>query len=331
MRTRDRFVTSCGLGLVLALAGCSSGSAGGESGASTGQGETTSGDEETGAELGATSPNDESTDDGSVPATTDDGGNTSTSTGGEPPAQPGWCVYEVVANAEQTPLDVYASADPTSAVLYTLDPGETVWGASTVVAGYRDLDRSLAASQWAQSSRLSNTGECQDEPPLQEVRLPQGFQLPFVCGDAWRLDSWGHAPAIDMVHEPDQHGTEGAPLVAPAAGTVNQSYYHDNAGNMVQIDHGGGYFTTYLHMESRAVEVGAVLVPGDVIGAVGRTGPTSNDHPHLHFELGMDADGDGEASWGFSGAERVNPWFDNVEYGQSNSLTWRDVVSANCP
>jgi murein DD-endopeptidase MepM/ murein hydrolase activator NlpD len=168
-----------------------------------------------------------------------------------------------------------------------------------------------------------------DEP--MEVVIPQGMQLPFVCGDAWRLDTWGHAPALDMVREPDQVGTEGAPLHAPADGVVNQSYYHENAGNLVQIDHGGGYYTTYIHMESRAVEVGAVVVLGDIIGAVGRTGPTSNNHPHLHFELGFDADGSGDATWGFEGAERVNPWFDNVEYGQKNGVTWRDVVSNNCP
>ena len=47
--------------------------------------------------------------------------------------------------------------------------------------------------------------------------------------------------------------------------------------------------------------------------------------------MGWDADGDGEASWGFEGAERVNPWFDNVEYGQDNAVTWRDVTSNNCP
>jgi hypothetical protein len=173
--------------------------------------------------------------------------------------------------------------------------------------------------------------ETGDDPPPTVEPLPQAFQLPFVCGQPWRLDSWGHAPALDMVREPDQVGTEGATLLAPAPGVVNMSYYHDNAGNLVQIDHGEGWFTTYIHMESRSVEVGDVLERGDEIGAVGRTGPTSNDHPHLHFELGVDADGDGEASWGFEGAERVNPWFDGVEYGQSNGLTWRDIASNNCP
>ena len=83
-----------------------------------------------------------------------------------------------------------------------------------------------------------------DDPAV--IPIPQGMQLPFVCGDAWRLDTWGHAPALDMVREPDQVGTEGAPLRAPADGIVNQSYYHDNAGNLVQIDHGDLTALLYL-------------------------------------------------------------------------------------
>ncbi|MEU6739271.1 peptidoglycan DD-metalloendopeptidase family protein [Streptosporangium sandarakinum] len=156
------------------------------------------------------------------------------------------------------------------------------------------------------------------------------LQLPFPCGQQWRLDTWGHAPALDMVKEPDQQGTEGATLVAPASGTVKKSFYHDNAGNVIQIDHGGGYFTTYLHLQSRAVSVGAKVAMGATIGKVGRTGPTANDHPHLHFELGYDANGDGEASWGFEGSERVKPTFNGVTYGSSNSQTWRNVTSRNC-
>jgi len=315
----DRVVASHGLGVVLALAGCSDGGVDPAEGwsSSTDGGVDTSDEGDPGGEIGDV--DDESTDEGG------------SSTGDEPPSQGDWCLYEVLANAEQTPLNVYAAPDPTAAVQYTLDAGETVWGGPMVVDGYRDLNRSFDMPQWAETARLSNTGECEEVEPPEEVPLPQGFQLPFVCGQLWRLDSWGHAPALDMVREPDQFGTEGATLVAPAAGVVNMSFYHDNAGNVVQIDHGEGYFTTYLHMQSRSVEVGAVLVRGDEIGAVGKTGPTSNDHPHLHFELGIDADGDGEASWGFEGAERVNPWFGGVEYGQSNGLTWRDVESLNCP
>jgi hypothetical protein len=156
------------------------------------------------------------------------------------------------------------------------------------------------------------------------------FQLPFTCGQQWRLDTWGHAPALDMVREPDQRGTEGSLLIAPANGVVNQSYYHGNAGNLIQINHGGGWFTTYIHLQSRSVQQGQHVRRGQEIGRVGKTGPTSNGHPHLHFEQAIDSNGDGSASWGFSGSERVRSVFNGVEYGQSNNQTWRNVTSYNC-
>ena len=155
------------------------------------------------------------------------------------------------------------------------------------------------------------------------------FQLPFECGQQWRLDTWGHNPALDMVREPNQVGTEGAALLAPANGTVNQSFYHSNAGNVIQINHGGGHFTTYLHLQSRSVSVGAPVKQGQLIGRVGRTGPTSNDHPHLHYEQGFDSDGSGSVTWGFAGAERVAASFNGVTYTGA-SKTWRNVTSRNC-
>ncbi|GAB1819601.1 M23 family metallopeptidase [Herbidospora sp. RD11066] len=156
------------------------------------------------------------------------------------------------------------------------------------------------------------------------------LQLPFPCGQQWRLDTWAHAPALDMVKEPDQSGTDGATLIAPAAGTVKQSFFHSNAGNMIQIDHGGGYFTTYIHLQSRSVSVGTRVTQGQTIGRVGATGPTSNGHPHLHFELGFDANGDGSASWGTANSERVRPTFNGVTYGGGNNQTSRNVTSNNC-
>ncbi|MEV0622053.1 FG-GAP-like repeat-containing protein [Nonomuraea sp. NPDC050404] len=157
------------------------------------------------------------------------------------------------------------------------------------------------------------------------------FQLPFPCGHKWRLNTYDstHAPALDMVREP-QSQTEGSPLVAPAAGTVNRSFYHDQAGNVIQINHGGGHFTTYIHLQSRAVSVGDKVARGQGIGRVGHTGPTSNGTPHLHYEQGYDANGDGSASWGFEGAERVTARFDGKAYGPGTGLEWRNVVSRNC-
>lgn len=100
------------------------------------------------------------------------------------------------------------------------------------------------------------------------------FQLPFPCGQQWRLDSWGsdHQPALDMVKEPNQVGTEGALLIAPADGTVHQSFRHANAGNMIQINHGGSWFTTYIHLQSRSVQAGQQVVKGQEIAQRGCVG-----------------------------------------------------------
>jgi hypothetical protein len=135
-----------------------------------------------------------------------------------------------------------------------------------------------------------------------------------------------------MVRDPDsdRDTTEGQPVLAPAGGRVNQSYYHHNAGNMIQIDHGGGWFTTYIHLQTRDVEEGATVSQGEQIGRVGKTGPTSNGTPHLHYELAIDRNGDGEASWGEPGSERVPVWFDGVKYGAKTGETHNNVVSKNC-
>lgn len=225
-----------------------------------------------------------------------------------------------------------SGAGTTTGTTGEVDPPQSTGGASTGTSGSGGIQTGTGPGTGSEAETGSSEGPIPrpDLPPLEDP-LPQGFQLPFECEQGWRLDSWAHAPALDMVREPNQVGTDGATLLAPAAGIVNRSEYHQNAGNLIQIDHGEGWFTTSVHLQSRAVEIGDTVERGQVIGAVGATGPTSNGHPHLHFELGFDADGSGSASWGVTDSERVNPWFDGVEYGQENGLTWRDVVSANCP
>ncbi|TWP52940.1 M23 family metallopeptidase [Lentzea tibetensis] len=164
-------------------------------------------------------------------------------------------------------------------------------------------------------------------PFVGQALAKPAFQLPFQCNTSWRLNTWGHAPALDMVKEPNQVGTEGAPVLASADGVVNQSFYHSNAGNMIQINHGGRWFTTQIHLQSRAVAVGARVKRGQLIGRVGKTGPGANNHPHLHFEQAYDANNDGRASWGAPGTERVKAVFNGVTYGGPEH---RNVVSRNC-
>ncbi len=74
----------------------------------------------------------------------------------------------------------------------------------------------------------------------------------------------------------------GAPVVAPANGSVVLAQPLYLLGNSVIIDHGAGLLTGYHHMSSIAASVGQEIAKGDLVGYVGATGFVSGDH--LHWE-----------------------------------------------
>ena len=57
----------------------------------------------------------------------------------------------------------------------------------------------------------------------------------------------------------------------------------DGGGNMVEIDHGGGLVTVYMHLASRSVAVGDQVWAGRPIGIEGTTGNSTG--PHVHFQV----------------------------------------------
>ena len=75
----------------------------------------------------------------------------------------------------------------------------------------------------------------------------------------------------------------GAPIFATADGVVERAAYHGGYGNTVTIKHGYGYETLYAHMSKLAVEYGAEVKRGDVVGYLGNTGRSSG--PHLHYGI----------------------------------------------
>lgn len=75
----------------------------------------------------------------------------------------------------------------------------------------------------------------------------------------------------------------GAPIVAPAAGTVTMVTVQTGYGNVLEIDHGGGIVTKYAHCSRIVVHVGQHVDRGQVIANVGNTGLSTG--PHLHYEI----------------------------------------------
>lgn len=110
--------------------------------------------------------------------------------------------------------------------------------------------------------------------------------LPFSNGETWKVlqgyncGSHGdNEDSLDLVRVGG--ATRGAPVTAAAPGRVT---YTGGSTSIVIIDHGGGYSTMYVHLNSRSVGRGQNVERGQVIGTAGSVGAGASS-PHLHFEL----------------------------------------------
>jgi len=74
----------------------------------------------------------------------------------------------------------------------------------------------------------------------------------------------------------------GTGVYAANAGTVIFAGGQGGYGNLVLVDHGGGFVTAYAHLSGFAASSGQSVSRGQLIGYVGSTGDSTG--PHLHFE-----------------------------------------------
>ncbi len=81
----------------------------------------------------------------------------------------------------------------------------------------------------------------------------------------------------------DVTAPRGAPIEAPANGTVIQAGWDAGYGNVVTIDHGFGIVTKFAHASRLLVRVGQRVRRGEQIALVGNSGLSTG--PHLHYEV----------------------------------------------
>jgi septal ring factor EnvC (AmiA/AmiB activator) len=77
--------------------------------------------------------------------------------------------------------------------------------------------------------------------------------------------------------------TEGTPVKAVENGRVELVQRLGTYGLTVVLQHGNGYRSLYMQLDSATVTVGQAITRGQVIGTVG--GANSDQGPHLHFEI----------------------------------------------
>lgn len=110
--------------------------------------------------------------------------------------------------------------------------------------------------------------------PAMDIASEYGMRLHPIHGD--------HR----MHHGIDLDADAGTPVSTISDGIVTFAGERGGYGNLVIVDHGGGYETRYGHQEQLTVMEGDLLRSGDVIGYVGSTGASTG--PHLHFEVRRD-------------------------------------------
>ncbi len=125
--------------------------------------------------------------------------------------------------------------------------------------------------------------------PSKDLKTNVALNLNFVrpvSGEisssfGWRIDPFtgkrSYHRGIDI------KAKEGIPVKSAESGEVIFAGKKGGYGNLVIIEHSGGYKTYYAHLEEIEVKKGDSVAKGTIIGKVGSTGRSTG--PHLHFEI----------------------------------------------
>jgi murein DD-endopeptidase MepM/ murein hydrolase activator NlpD len=101
-------------------------------------------------------------------------------------------------------------------------------------------------------------------------------------GVGWRVDPFGSGR---MVYHSgyDIPAPVGTPVHATQKGTVYFAGPWKGYGNLVVLEHGGGYATMYGHNSEILVKAGDKVETNAVIALSGNTGHSTG--PHVHYEI----------------------------------------------
>jgi murein DD-endopeptidase MepM/ murein hydrolase activator NlpD len=175
---------------------------------------------------------------------------------------------------------LYASSLPSTAPLAVAadDPGPGIGGPDTPLPVRRaGAGADLAAAAVRSEVLARDLGAADLSRPV--LRPVQGGWV--SSGFGRRTDPFTGRPAAHL--GVDFAGLRNSAIVASGAGVVTHSGPHRGYGNLVEIDHGGGYVSRYGHNASNLVAVGDRVKAGQVIALMGSTGRATGNH--LHFEI----------------------------------------------
>ena len=121
----------------------------------------------------------------------------------------------------------------------------------------------------------------QETKPAEESWALPIYYTAFTSAFGYRTDPVYGGSAYH--YGVDLAAPTGTPIYASRSGTVSTATYDGSCGYYVQINHGDGYRSIYMHMTHYVVSAGQYVSRGQVIGYCGSTGKSTG--PHLHFGI----------------------------------------------
>jgi murein DD-endopeptidase MepM/ murein hydrolase activator NlpD len=125
-------------------------------------------------------------------------------------------------------------------------------------------------TQWFEASGVGRQSGGMTQPVPGPITSNYGLRMHPILGYA-RMHR-----GIDM------RASYGTPILAVADGSVARAGWAGGYGRQVRLNHANGLASSYSHMSRIAVQPGARVRQGQVIGYIGTSGLSTG--PHLHFE-----------------------------------------------
>ncbi|MEO1889249.1 MAG: peptidoglycan DD-metalloendopeptidase family protein [Cycloclasticus sp.] len=138
-----------------------------------------------------------------------------------------------------------------------------------------DMDR-ISDERKTLSSAL---GTWSNQPAHVDFILPAHGRLSSPFGLKRFFNKQARKPHSGL----DIAAAKGAPVQAPANGTVLDVGNYFFNGNTVLVDHGQGLISGYFHLSKTLVSIGDAVIQGQKIAEIGATGRVTG--PHLHWNV----------------------------------------------